>query len=188
MGYSDIQHRIARVVAEVLRDQYPEHHDSLCHASAVLGANLAALRLGGEYRPVAGLAVIDSGAGHLLFMTDNEAFRSRIGGAYHCWIESAPPDPAERVLIDLMFGSNAAFARKNRLPWSDEPTPPFLWGRFHELVPDVDLENLRPGFGKHRIWVRETEAGRNWMARHCEAHQNAYVELTARALRRFDAG
>lgn len=170
-----------------MRAQYPQDYSSLCHAFAVVGTNLAAIVLGREFRPVAGLAAIDSGGGTCIAMADDLAFASDQGGAYHCWIESADHAPGEKELVDLTFGHNHIYARKNGLAWSGEAPPRFLWGPFDDLVVGGSLGALTGPIGKDRIWLQETDAGVAWMARHLDANIGGYVELTAAALRVFQS-
>jgi hypothetical protein len=59
-----------------------------------------------------------------------------------------------------------------------------LWGNFDKLVIGVELIDVRPDFGKSRIWLRETDRGVKWLARHLEVNLNGYVKLTASALKR----
>jgi hypothetical protein len=174
---------IAASVRQAIRTQYPKDYCSLCHAYAVVGANLAAIALEHVFRPVAGLAAIDSGTNQLIVMADDTAFASGAGGAYHCWIESVDHAPGERELVDLTFGHNHMYARKNGFLWAGRKPPAYLWGNFDNLVIGGELEALRPDFGKSRIWLRETDAGVGWMARHLEANLNGYVKLTASALK-----
>lgn len=163
--------------------QYPQDHCSLCHVYAVVGANLASIALHRAYKPVAGLAAIDAGAGQIIYMADNLAFYSPAGGSYHCWIESCDLDLHERELLDFTIGHNRMYALKNGLPWSGALPPRYLWGLFEELVPDCELHDLPPNFGKDKIWVRETDSGLAWMEQHLTEHLNAYVNLTAMALK-----
>ncbi len=177
------RNHIAASVREVIRTYFPADYCSLCHVFAVVGANLATIALEREFRPVAGLAAIDSGANQLIVMADDRAFANQKGGAYHCWIESSDHLPFKKVLIDLTFGHNHMYARKNGLPWAGGTPPRYLWGYFDQLVIAGAIEDLRPDFGKNRIWLCETDAGVSWMARHLEANLSGYVNLTAAALK-----
>lgn len=178
-----IQERIAAAVREVIRTQYPVDYCSLCHAFAVVGTNVAAIVLERSFRPVAGLAAIDSGANQLIIMADDRAFASEQGGAYHCWIESTDHAPGDKQLVDFTIGHNHIYARKNGFAWAGATPPRFLWGPFEELAIGGPLHALEPGFGKQKIWLQETDAGVSWMARHLEANINGYVNLTAAALK-----
>lgn len=182
---SRIKKLIAASVREVVRTQYPQDHCSLCHVYAVVGANLASITLQRTYKPVAGLAAIDAGAGKIICLADNLAFSNPAGGSYHCWIESCDLELHERELLDFTIGHNRLYALKNGLPWSGAQPPRFLWGLFRELVPNCEMQDLAPNFGKNKIWVRETESGLAWMEQHLANHLNAYVNLTALALKAF---
>lgn len=180
---SRMNEAIAATVRDVVRTRYPGDYCSLCHIFAVVGANLASIALDRVFQPVAGLAVIDAGAGNLIYMADNAAFNSDIGGAYHCWIESCDGPRDDKQLIDLTFGHNRQYAQKNALPWFGGSPPRYLWGSYRDLVLDCDLTELRPGFGQNKIWLQATGAGEQWMFNHLNNHLNAYVDLTAMALK-----
>lgn len=176
---------IAASVREAIRLQYPADYSSLCHAFAVVGTNVAAIVLEREFRPVAGLAAIDAGGGSVIAMADDMAFANEEGGAYHCWIESTDHAPGEKELVDLTFGHNHIYARKNGLPWSGAAPPRYLWGQFDHLVVEGPLEDLSGPIGKDRIWLQETDAGVTWMARHLDSNIQGYVNLTATALKAY---
>jgi hypothetical protein len=179
------QAAIAAGVRHSLSHWFPSNFYALCHAFAVVGANLASIALGQNYRPVAGLAAIDSGAGQLIVMAEESAFDQAQGGAYHCWIESVDEQPKQ--LIDLTFEHNHVYAQANGFAWEGAPAAPYLWGAFDALTIQTPLESLRPGFGKDKIWLQETPKGTQWMERHVAANANAYVELTAHAVRHYQA-
>jgi len=84
--------RILRVVDYAIRQHYPKNHLSLCHAYATVGACALGMLLGREYRPVAGLAVIDCGAGCFMKFNDNKAFSSISGGGHPPRQNSCRPD------------------------------------------------------------------------------------------------
>ena len=176
---------IASSVADVMQTHFPEKHLSLCHAYAVVGSNLAAIELEKPFRPVAGKAVFDTGTSQLIYMTDKYAFDNPFGGAYHCWIESDGPEQPERELVDLTFGNNRTFAQKCGVAWSGAAPPRFLWGKYSEVALSCDLDHVRPGFGKSRIWVKETVLGSNWLAGHVQQHVASYAFLTSQALKIF---
>jgi hypothetical protein len=176
---------IAASVREVIRAQYPEDYMSLCHAYAVVGANLASIALQRVYKPVAGLAAIDSGAGTLIYMADASAFKNEAGGAYHCWIESTDTAPEDKELVDFTFGHNRIYALKNELPWSGVAPPRYLWGPYRDVVLGGPLHELRAGFGKEKIWLQGSDEGTHWMADHLQANMNGYVQLTAAALKTY---
>lgn len=177
---------IAASVRETMRAHYPQDYSSLCHAFAVVGTNLAAIVLERSFRPVAGLAAIDSGGGTVIAMADDRAFANEQGGAYHCWIESTDHAPGQKELVDLTFGHNHIYARNNGLAWSGVTPPRYLWGPFDKLALCGPLADLPGPIGKDRIWLQETEAGVAWMARHLDSNISGYVELTAAALRAYE--
>jgi len=176
---------IAATVKDVMQEQFPEKHLALCHAYAILGSNLAAIELEKPYRPVGCKAVFDTGTSQLIYMTDKQAFGKPLGGAYHCWIESESPDEKDRELVDLTFGNNHNFARQCGVGWSGSEPPAYLWGKYSDLALNCDLPQVRPGFGKSRIWVKETTGGREWLLAHVQQHESSYVYLTAQALKKF---
>jgi hypothetical protein len=178
-----IKSHIASSVHGVIKKSFPEDFDSLCQVHAVVGANVAAIVLSREYRPVAGIAMVDCGGGDFIRMLDNDAFSNPIGGAYHCWIESVPQWPIEKEYVDFTFGTNHQYAAKNGLRWLGPMPPKFIWGTFSKLVVDAPLERVPNNFGKDRIWVEETAEGLSWMARHITDNANAYVTLTTQALK-----
>jgi hypothetical protein len=181
----DTRAAVAAGVRHSLSHWFPDNFHALCHAFAVVGSNVASIALGRNYRPVAGLAAIDTGAGQLIVMAQENAFDCAEGGAYHCWIESA--DDAPRQLIDLTFEHNHLYAQANGYAWQGGPAASYLWGAFDELTIQTPLESLRPGFGKDKIWLQETPKGTQWMERHVADNANAYVELTAHAMRHYQS-
>jgi hypothetical protein len=176
---------IVEAVDSAIRQFFPKNYFELCHVYAVVGSNVASILLGHEYRPVAGLAVIDSGAGCFIKLLDNNAFSSGKGGAYHCWIESSH-DGAAKELIDIIFKHNRAYARKHKLVWRKKNST-YLWGSFNSLVVNAELDALPKNFSEGQIWVRETLEGTEWMCRHLESYTNPYVEITALALKKLKA-
>jgi hypothetical protein len=186
MSYS-IQALIADAVHDTLRRHYPDRYSALCHVHAVVGSNLISIVLGRVYRPVAGLAVVDAGAGHFIRMTDNSAFANPAGGAFHCWIESADPALTEHEIVDLTFRHNHEYAANNGLPWRRAPPPKFLWGPARAVLVKARLDQLPPAFPDGMLWLQETDAGWTWMTRHLAEHMTAYVTLTAHALQRLQA-
>jgi hypothetical protein len=176
---------IATSVKDVMQENFPDKHLALCHAYAIVGSNLAAIEFEKPFRPVGGKAVFDTGTTQLIYMTDKQAFANPSGGAYHCWIESEEVDDNERELVDLTFGNNRKFAQQCGVPWSGSPPPPFLWGKYKELALNCDLSQVQPGFGKMRVWVKETAAGNQWLASHVQQHESSYVYLTTQALKKF---
>lgn len=184
-GTTDVKAAIAAGVRQSLCHWFPDNFYSICHAFAVVGANLASIALGRNYRPVAGLAAIDAGTGKLIVMAEESAFDCAQGGAYHCWIESDDDQPKQ--LIDLTFEHNHLYAQANGYAWEGAPAASYLWGAFDELAIQTPLETLRSGFGKDKIWLKETPKGAQWMERHVADNTHAYVELTAHAMRHYQS-
>lgn len=178
---------IAHCVNQVVRQYYPEQYCSLCHVYAIVGSNLISIVLDRVYRPVAGLAAVDCGGGQLMRMMDNSAFNRPAGGAYHCWIESADDLIAEREVVDLTFRHNHSYAEKNGYGWRRELPPDFLWGPHSSIVLRARPDALPDAFPEGMVWLHETDEGWQWMTQQLLAHQNAYVALTAEALRLFQA-
>ena len=176
-----IQALIAAAVNGTLRACYPDNYCSLCHAHAIVGANVISVVLNRVYRPVAGLAVIDCG-GDFIRLTDNTAFGNPAGGAFHCWIESADGSLRDTEIVDLTFRHNHEYAAKNGMQWRRKLPPPYLWGPRHQVVPRYELERLPPSFEEGQVWLRETDEGWNWITSHLAENMNAYVKLTAMAL------
>ncbi len=176
---------IAASVNSVLRSLYPDTYCSLCHAHAIVGANLISVVTDRVYRPVAGLAVIDCG-GDFIDLTDNAAFANPGGGAFHCWIESADPAIPETEVVDLTFRHNHEYAARNGKQWRAPHPPDYLWGPRSEIVVQAALDALPPAFDG-KVWLHETDEGWSFMTRHLADNMNAYVVLTARALQELQA-
>ncbi len=181
-----IQSLIAQCVNQTIRSYYPQQYCSLCHVYAVVGANLISIVLDRVYRPVAGLAAVDCGGGQLMRMADNDAFANPAGGAYHCWIESAD-GLGEPDVVDLTFRHNHTYAERNGFVWGKETPPDYLWGPRSKLVVPAALDALPSAFPDGMVWLQETEQGRQWMTRQLAEHQNAFVALTAEALKLLQA-
>lgn len=179
----DVRKIVYASVDCILRDLFPEKFDSLCHAYAVVGANVASILLKKDYRPVAGMAVIDAGAGNFLKLVDNWAFSGEMGGAYHCWIESCENDPSKRELVDFTFKHNPDYARKNGVVWRKKKSPEYLWGLYRDLVIGGNVEALPRRFPNGKVWFRETLAGSKWLSMHVEKYSEEYVKMTALALK-----
>ncbi|MES2153322.1 MAG: hypothetical protein V4508_26370 [Pseudomonadota bacterium] len=177
-----IQSLIAASVNGVLRQVYPKHYFSLCHTHAIVGANVISVVLNRVYRPVAGLAVIDCG-GRFIELLDNGAFANPAGGAFHCWIESADHSVGEPDVVDLSFRNNHEYALSNGIPWSRALPAEYLWGPRSTVVVKAELDALPASFAEGQLWLRETDAGWDWMTRHLAENMNAYVALTAQALK-----
>mgnify|MGYP001332592023 CR=1 FL=1 len=167
----------------IIRELFPEKYDSLCHVYAVVGANVSSILLKKDYRPVAGLAVIDAGGGNFFKLIDNWAFYGDIGGAYHCWIESGTNSLLEKELIDFTYKHNPDYARKNGMIWRKKKTPDYLWGLYKELVIAGNHEALPQTFPHGKVWFRETLAGSNWLSKHVEQYSEEYVRMTSIALK-----
>jgi hypothetical protein len=181
-----IQSLIAHCVNQTIRTYYPQQYCSLCHVYAIVGANLISIVLDREYRPVAGLAAVDCGGGQLMRMADNDAFANPAGGAYHCWIESAD-QLGEPDVVDLTFRHNHTYAEKNGFVWRKESPPDYLWGPRSKLVVPAPLDALPSAFPDGMVWLHETQQGWQWMTRQLAEHQNAFVALTAEALKLLQA-
>jgi hypothetical protein len=181
-----IQSLIAASVNGVIKRLYPDKYSSLCHVHAIVGANLISVVLGRVYRPVAGLALIDCG-GQFIELLDNDAFANPAGGAFHCWIESADPAMQEREVVDLTFRHNHEYAVKNGMPWRRAHPPDYLWGPYSKVVVNAPLDAMPESFPDGQVWLFETDAGWDWMTNHLADHMNAYVQLTAEALKELKA-
>lgn len=176
-----IQSLIAASVSGVLRARYPEAYHSLCHAHAIVGANVISVVLNRVYRPVAGLALIDCGSG-LVPLTDNAAFDNAAGGAFHCWIESTDQSFKHTEVIDFSHRYSHIYAQRNGMRWTRPAPPDFLWGTRKQIVVNAELETMPASFGDGQVWLRETAEGAGFIRRHLAEHMNAYVVLTAEAL------
>lgn len=174
---------IVQAVDAAIRERYPKRYLSLCHDYAIIGSNVASIVLGREYRPVAGLAVIDCGEGCFMRFTDDHAFFKDGGGAYHCWIESCAPGGCDKEIIDISSMHKEAFAKSHNMTWRKTP-PGYVWGRARDLVIDAELHNLPPAFPDGKIWLRETRNGIEWLNRRVAAHVEYYVTSTASALKK----
>lgn len=178
---------IAHCVNQVIRQYYPTQYSSLCHVYAIVGSNLISIVLDRVYRPVAGLAAVDCGGGQLMRMADNDAFSNPAGGAYHCWIESADDLIGEREVVDLTFRHNHTYAEKNGFGWQRELPPDYLWGPYSQVVVQAPLDAIPDAFPDGTVWLHETDEGWQWMTRQLAEHQNAFVLLTAEALKLLQA-
>lgn len=182
-----IQSLIASSVNGVLREQYPTQYSSLCHAHAIVGANLISIVFNRVYRPVAGLALIDCGSGKFIELLDNDAFARPEGGAFHCWIESADPSFTEREIVDFTFRHNHEYAANNGFKWTAPRPPAYLWGPASRILVKGQLGTLPGSFPDGTVWLHETDEGFNWIMRHAGENINAYVKLTGMALQRLRA-
>jgi hypothetical protein len=173
---------VVRAVDYAIRSLFPKKYFGLCHVYAIVGASLASTTLGREYRPVAGMAVIDAGAGCMLKLLDNDAFSRNQGGAYHCWIESMGSDSNDRELIDLTFQHNRDYAKKHKLIWRKKSSG-YLWGKRHDIVIESALADLPKQFPDGKFWVQETAEGARWIDTQLSAHMDEYVKLTTFAMK-----
>ena len=175
--------RIYNAVERVISATYPGKNHSLCMIYAIVGANVASVVLERTYKPVAGLSVIDSGAGYLIKLRDNTAFETGVG-AYHCWNESADhQDPGEREVIDLTSKYNRQYALAHRFLWRKRSSPDFIWGLQRDVVFECQADSLPFNLPEGKIWVQESVQGDQWLAEHVQGHMDSYVKLTALALR-----
>jgi hypothetical protein len=174
---------MAHCVNQVIRQYYPDQYCSLCHVYAIVGSNLISIVLDRVYRPVAGLAAVDCGSGQLMLMADNQAFANAAGGAYHCWIESDDHMMSEADVVDLTFRHNHTYAEKNNFRWTKELPPDYLWGPRSKIVVHAPADAVPTSFPDGMVWLLETPEGAQWMTRQLMEHQNAFVALTAEALK-----
>ena len=177
-----IQSLIADSVNGALRAAFPDTYCSLCHAHAIVGANVISIVLNRVYRPVAGLAVIDCGSGFIELL-DDDAFDNPAGGAFHCWIESAEHTLGEPDVVDLTFRHNHEYAARNGTPWTRALPPDYLWGPRGKVVVRGELHTLPDSFDEGQVWLRETDKGWDFITNHLADNMNAYVALTAHALK-----
>ena len=178
---------IVNAVDSTIRQFFPKKHTAMCSAYAIIGANVATIVLGREYRPVAGFAVIDCGEGQFLKFTDKEAFISdEKRGSYHCWIESCPPDVADKELVDITFKHNKAYAKKRHIKWQKKASS-YLWGKYCDHVVEADLNFLPSEFPEDRLWLLETTEGSEWLVRRMSAQMLEYAYLTSMVLKRLNS-
>ncbi|MCG2585463.1 hypothetical protein [Massilia sp. TS11] len=182
-----LQALITDSVQSVIRRTYPQRYSALCHAHAIVGANLISIVFNRVYRPVAGFAIIDCGGGQHIHLRDNQAFANEAGGAYHCWIESVDETVGEREVIDLTVRNNREYAEAQGVRWLREDPPTYLWGHWSQTVLACDAEHLPHRFPPGMTWLRETDAGWTFITRHLHENMNAYVSLTAAAIQALQA-
>ncbi|MGZ3182582.1 MAG: hypothetical protein ACXU8N_09090 [Telluria sp.] len=182
-----IQALIASSVTAVLREEYPARYASLCHAHAIVGANLISIVFNRVYRPVAGMAIVDCGSGKFIELLDNAAFARPEGGAYHCWIESADPSFTHCEVVDFTFGHNHVYAAQQGIRWTAALPPAYLWGPREQVVVKGEPGKLPRSFKPGTIWLRETDEGFNFIMGQAAQNMSAYVTLTARALQHLQA-
>jgi hypothetical protein len=181
-GHDVIRRLIADAVHDVIQMAFPQEYPNLCHAYAVVGSSLASIVLGREYRPVAGLAIIDAGNGNFLALTNDSSFSNPIGGNYHCWIHSCPDRSPGLELVDLTFRNNKAYADAHGIPWAKSEID-FLWGAEADINVGGRPLPTPPSYGEGRAWYCETAAGTRWMNCELSTKQDAYIKLTSLALR-----
>ncbi len=170
-----------------IRALCPTTFDSLCYIYAIVGSNVMSVALKKNYRPVAGVAIIDAGGGkHLEFLDDSNLDRG-LGGSYHCWIESAVANesPKQKELVDFTFGNNPGFAEANGIKWSAKKLP-YLWGREKEINIGGDIAKLPKKFPDGKVWFQETKNGHDWLSAHLQKHVNDYAKMTFLALRQYN--
>lgn len=185
MATQDALHNsIARSVDLTIRENFPNNFHSLCHVYAVVGANIASIVLGHEYRPVAGMAVIDCGGGNFLRFTDDNSLLKECNGAYHCWIESSQHDGCAKEIIDISFTHKHIFAKKCNIKWRKK-SPRYLWGKAADILLDSKLNKLPSRFPEGKLWLCETNNGIEWMNRQVATFVGGYVNLTTLALNRL---
>jgi hypothetical protein len=178
-----LKHLIVQSVDSAIRQLFPDKYFSLCHVYAIVGSNVASIILNRNYRPVAGLSIIDCGAGSFIKMIDNHAFSSANGGAFHSWIESQPKDAGiKKELIDIPFKHNSAYARYHNLVWKKKDSS-YLWGDFDKLVINAGLNDLPENFPEGKIWLQETPEGQDWMYRQVSDHLDEYCKITTLSLK-----
>lgn len=183
-----MERAVLDAVDSVIRALCPSTFDSLCYIYAVVGSNVLSLALKKNYRPVAGVAIIDAGGGrHLEFLDDSALDRGK-GGSYHCWIESFVDgeNPKQRELIDFTFGNNPRFAEANGIRWTAKKHP-YLWGLEQEINIGGDVLALPKKFPEGKVWFQETKNGQDWLNAHLQKHVNDYAKMTFLALRQYNS-
>ena len=184
-GDSHTKELIADSVHDIIITAFPKLYPNLCHAYAVVGSNLASIVLGKNYRPVAGLAIVDAGNGHFLGLINNASFSSAVGGNYHCWIHSCDAHPVDVELVDFSFRNNKVYAEAHGIQWAKRDQD-FLWGPERELNVGGNPIPLPKSYDEGKGWFCETPEGSQWMNSEVSANADVYVKLTALALRYFE--
>ena len=174
-------------VDTTIRALCPTTFDSLCYIYAIIGSNVMSVALKRNYRPVAGIALIDAGGGNFLEFLDDSTLERGLGGSYHCWIESAIPNqsPKELELVDFTYGNNPGYAEKNGIKWRAKKID-YLWGRAREINIGGYFTALPKKFPEGKVWFQETKNGQEWLAAHLENHVNDYAKMTFLALRQYN--
>lgn len=179
------QIRVASAVDTIIRMAFPEQYFSLCHVYAIVGANVISIVSEKEYRPVAGLTVLDCGDDFYLQLTDDAAFGLNIGGAYHCWIESIDTSLPDKDFVDFTSKHHQKYVEAYKYLWKNGDTDDFIWEKFNGLVVETAGPDFPLTVPDGKVWVRETNAGRQWIAAHIEANADAYMQMTTFALKAY---
>ena len=90
-------------------------------------------------------------------------------------------------MVDLTFRHNHTYALKNGYGWQRELPPAFLWGPHSRIAVQAPPDAIPDAFPDGTVWLHETDEGWQWMTQQLLAHQNAFVALTAEALKLFQA-
>lgn len=170
-----------------IRALCPTTFDSLCYIYAIVGSNVMTVALKKNYRPVAGVAVIEAGGGkHLEFLDDSTLDRG-LGGSYHCWIESfvANEPPKQKELVDFTFGNNPGFAEAHGIKWRAKRFA-YLWGREQDINIGGNLADLPQKLPDGKVWFQETRNGQDWLNAHLQKHVSDYAKMTFLALRQYN--
>jgi hypothetical protein len=165
----------------------PTTFDSVCYIYAIVASNLMTVALKKNYRPVAGIALIDAGGGKFLEFLDDSTLESGQGGAYHCWVESADAreNPKQKELVDFTFGNNPGYAEAHGIKWT-APKHQYLWGLARDINLGGDIEKLPKKFPPGKVWFQETKNGQEWISAHLHKHVNDYAKMTFLALRQYN--
>lgn len=165
----------------------PTTFDSVCYIYAIIASNVMTVALKKNYRPVAGVALIDAGGGRFLEFLDDTTLESGRGGAYHCWVESnvAGESAKEKELVDFTFGNNPAYAEAHGVKWTAAKHN-YLWGLAKDINLGGELEKLPKKFPPGKVWFHETVNGHKWLSAHLQKHVNDYAKMTFLALRQYN--
>jgi hypothetical protein len=180
-----IERSMLNAVDGTIRALCPNTYESLCYIYAVIGANVMSITLKRNYRPVAGIAIIDAGGGkHLEFLDDTALERGK-GGSYHCWIESVEANESQKELVDFTFGNNPNFAEANGIKWKAKKAD-YLWGRAKDINIGGHITELPKTFPEGKVWFLETKNAQEWLVMHLQEHVNDYAKMTFLALRKYN--
>lgn len=165
----------------------PTTFDSVCYIYAIVASNVMTVALKKNYRPVAGIALIDAGGGKFLEFLDDSTLESGQGGAYHCWVESADAreNPKQKELVDFTFGNNPGYAEAHGIKWT-APKHQYLWGLVRDINLGGNFDKLPKKFPPGKVWFQETKNGQEWMSAHLQKHVNDYAKMTFLALRQYN--